>query len=141
VELVVLAGYMRILSPLLIRAFAGKIVNVHPALLPSFPGVHAQKQALDYGVRIAGCTTHFVDEKVDHGPNILQAAVRVKPEDTEESLSLRILAAEHQILPRTIQLLEEGRVKVEGRHVRLDAHDSWTRRLPMLDDTFYGPGY
>ncbi len=141
VSLVVLAGYMRIISPFLIKEYPNRIVNIHPALLPSFPGAHGQKQALDYGVRITGCTTHFVDEFVDHGVNILQAAVAVKAEDTEETLSKRILDAEHQILPRTIQLLEEGRVKVEGRTAKIDAIDTWTTKLPRLPDTFYGPGY
>ena len=141
VSLVVLAGYMRILTPFLIKAYPNRIINIHPALLPSFPGAHGQKQALDYGVRIAGCTTHFVDELVDHGTNILQAAVAVKPDDTEETLSKRILDAEHQILPRTIQLLEEDRVTVEGRIARIHADDSWTTKLPRLPDTFYGPGY
>ncbi|HEX9816119.1 MAG TPA: formyltransferase family protein, partial [Candidatus Thermoplasmatota archaeon] len=116
-------------------------VNIHPALLPSFPGAHGQKQALDYGVRIAGCTTHFVDELVDHGANILQAAVAVKPDDTEETLAKRIIEAEHQILPRTIHLLEEGRVRVDGRIAKIDATDTWTTKLPRLPDTFYGPGY
>lgn len=141
VSLIVLAGYMRIISPFLIKEFPNRIVNIHPALLPSFPGAHGQKQALDYGVRIAGCTTHFVDEFVDHGANILQAAVAVKPDDTEEILSKRILDAEHQILPRTIQLLEEGRVRVEGRTATIDGSDTWTTKLPRLPDTFYGPGY
>jgi phosphoribosylglycinamide formyltransferase 1 len=140
-DLVVLAGYMRILTPHLIKAFPDRIVNIHPALLPSFPGRHGQRQALDYGVRIAGCTTHFVDEFVDHGPNILQAAVAVKLEDTEDTLSRRILDAEHQILPRTIHLLEEGRVKIEGRVVKIDPGESWLKKLRVLPDTFYGPGY
>lgn len=141
VSLVVLAGYMRILTPFLIKAYPNRIINIHPALLPSFPGAHGQKQALDYGVRIAGCTTHFVDELVDHGANILQAAVAVKPDDTEQTLSKRILAAEHQILPRTVQLLEEGRIRIDGRHARIDGNDTWTTKLPRLPDTFYGPGY
>jgi phosphoribosylglycinamide formyltransferase-1 len=115
-QLVCLAGYMRIASPVLLRAFPDRVVNVHPALLPSFPGLRAQRQALDAGVRISGCTTHLVDEQVDHGPILMQAAVPVLPDDTEESLSLRILAQEHILYPATIQMFAEGRVEVrEGR--------------------------
>jgi phosphoribosylglycinamide formyltransferase-1 len=141
VDLVVLAGYMRILTPHLIHRYPMKIVNIHPALLPSFPGTHGQQQALDWGVRVAGCTTHLVDDQVDHGPILLQAAVAVRPDDTVETLSKRILAVEHQILPRTIHLLEEGRIKMDGRKVVIDAGPSFTKRLPVLPDTFYGPGY
>ncbi len=94
-------------------------MNIHPALLPSFPGLHGQKQAVDYGVRISGCTVHFVDEGVDTGPIIIQAAVPVHPEDTEESLSERILKLEHKIYPEAIRLFAEGRLKVEGRKVKI----------------------
>lgn len=97
VDLICLAGYMRLLSPRFIQAFAGKILNIHPSLLPSFPGLHAQKQALDHGVKIAGCTVHWVDEGLDSGPIIAQAAVPVLPDDTEETLSARILKEEHRL--------------------------------------------
>jgi phosphoribosylglycinamide formyltransferase-1 len=117
VELVVLAGFNRLLSPVLIRAFPMSIINIHPALLPAFPGLHAQRQALTYGVRIAGATVHFVDEETDHGPIIIQAAVPVLPGDDEASLGARILAEEHRIYPEAIQLLAEGRLRVAGRHV------------------------
>jgi len=141
VDLVVLAGYMRLLSPDFVGRFPNKIVNIHPALLPSFPGLHGQKQALDWGVRIAGCTTHFVDERTDHGPVLLQAAVAVDIGETEDSLSRRILELEHQILPRTIHLLEQGRVRVEGRRALVDPDESWTRRFPVIAGALYGQGY
>ncbi len=117
VELVVLAGFMRVLTPFFVRAFPQRIINIHPALLPAFPGTHAQRQALQHGVRIAGATVHFVDEEMDHGPIITQAAVPVYPDDTEETLSARILAQEHRLYPRAIQLLAEGRVEIRGRSV------------------------
>ncbi len=117
VELVVLAGFMRLLSPVFIRAFPQRIMNIHPGLLPAFPGLHAQRQALEWGVRIAGTTVHFVDEEMDHGPIIHQAAVPVYPDDTEESLSARILAEEHRIYPYAIRLFAEGRLEVRGRSV------------------------
>jgi phosphoribosylglycinamide formyltransferase-1 len=109
VDLVVLAGYMRILTHYFINAYKNKIMNIHPALLPSFPGLHAQKQAVEYGVKVSGCTVHFVDEGVDLGPIILQKAVEVKDDDTEESLAERILKEEHQIYPRAIQLIIKDR--------------------------------
>ncbi|HKA55803.1 MAG TPA: phosphoribosylglycinamide formyltransferase [Candidatus Binatia bacterium] len=116
VELVVLAGFMRLLSPFFIRAFPQRIMNIHPALLPAFPGTHAQRQALERGVRISGATVHFVDEEVDHGPVIVQAAVPVYPDDTEETLSARISAQEHHIYPQAIRLFAEGRLAVrDGR--------------------------
>jgi phosphoribosylglycinamide formyltransferase-1 len=117
VELVVLAGFMRLLSPLFIQAFQRRIMNIHPALLPAFPGTHAQRQALERGVRIAGATVHFVDEEVDHGPIIVQAAVPVYPNDTEESLSVRILAQEHRIYPQAIQFFAEGRLEIRDGKV------------------------
>lgn len=119
VELVVLAGFMRIITPVLLSAFPHRVMNIHPALLPSFPGIHAQKQALDYGVKIAGCTVHFVDEGTDTGPIIIQAAVPVLPEDTVDSLTARILVEEHRIYSRAIQLYAEGCLKVEGRYVTI----------------------
>ncbi len=141
VDLVVLAGYMRLLSAAFVRRFPNRIVNIHPALLPSFPGVQAQKQALDWGVGVAGCTTHLVDELTDHGPIVLQAALAVKAGETEEELSRRILAVEHQLLPRTVHLIEQGRVRVEGRRVRVDPDTSWTTKYAVLPGVLYGPGY
>jgi len=117
IELVVLAGYMRILSPYFIRTYQNKIINIHPALLPSFPGLHAQKQAVEYGAKVSGCTVHFVDEGVDSGPIILQKAVEVSDDDTEESLAEKILKEEHQIYPRAIQLFSESRLMIKGRRV------------------------
>jgi phosphoribosylglycinamide formyltransferase-1 len=123
VDLVVLAGFMRIVRKPLIDAFANKIMNIHPALLPSFHGLHGQKQAVDYGVRISGCTVHFVDEGMDTGPVIIQAAVPVSPDDTEETLSARILKLEHKIFPEAIRLYAEGRLKVEGRIVKIKGYE------------------
>jgi phosphoribosylglycinamide formyltransferase-1 len=120
VELVVLAGFMRLLSPVLIKAYSNRIMNIHPALLPAFPGLHGQKQAVDHGVCLAGCTVHFVNEECDQGPIIIQAAVPAYPDDTEESLSARILEQEHLIYPRAIQLYSEGRLRVAGRKVFID---------------------
>ncbi len=117
VGLVCLAGFMRILTPGLVRAYAGRIVNVHPSLLPAFPGLAAQRQALEHGVRVAGATVHFVDEGVDTGPIILQASVPVHPDDTEESLSARILVEEHRLYPEAIRLFAEGRLTIAGRKV------------------------
>ena len=119
VELVVLAGFMRLLSPVFIRSFPNRVMNIHPALSPSFAGLHGQRQALEYGVRFTGCTVHFVTEGCDEGPVIIQAVVPVLPDDTEETLSQRILVQEHRIYPRAIQLYCEGRLAVEGRKVRV----------------------
>jgi phosphoribosylglycinamide formyltransferase-1 len=119
VGLVCLAGYMRILTPGFVRHFEGRLLNIHPALLPAFPGLHAQRQALEAGVRVAGATVHFVDEGVDTGPIVLQAAVPVRPDDTEQSLSDRILTEEHRIYPEAIRLFAEGRLRLEGRRVRI----------------------
>ena len=113
--LICLAGFMRIMSPEFIRHFKGRIMNIHPAILPSFPGLHSQKQALDHGVKYSGCTVHFVDEEVDTGPIILQAVIKVKDNDTEETLSKRILAKEHKIYPEAVKLFAEGRIKTIGR--------------------------
>ncbi|HHY47916.1 MAG TPA: phosphoribosylglycinamide formyltransferase [Firmicutes bacterium] len=121
VDLVVLAGYMRILSKAFIKRFEGRIMNIHPALLPSFPGLNAQAQALSYGVKVSGCTVHFVDEGVDTGPIILQRAVPVLEDDTPETLAERILRQEHEIYPEAIQLFAEGRLVIEGRRVRIRA--------------------
>lgn len=117
VDLVVLAGYMKILSPYFVKAFQHRIINIHPALLPSFPGLHAQRQAIKYGVKISGCTVHFVDEGVDSGPIILQKAVEVDDGDDEESLAKKILQQEHQILVRAIQLISERRLYIQERRV------------------------
>ncbi len=119
VELVILAGYMRIVSPALIEAYASRMMNIHPSLLPSFPGLHAQQQALDHGVRISGCTVHFVTDGVDEGPVILQGAVPVHAGDTVETLSERILNEEHRLLPQAIRLFAEGRLHVTGRAVHI----------------------
>lgn len=116
-DIIALAGFMRLLDPVVIRAFPNRILNIHPALLPSFPGLHAQRQALAYGVRVSGCTVHLVDEGMDTGPIVLQAAVPVLPDDTEETLAARILTEEHRIYPEAIRLLATGRLKVEGRQV------------------------
>jgi phosphoribosylglycinamide formyltransferase-1 len=105
VDLVCLAGFMRLLSPLFVRTFPGRILNIHPSLLPSFPGLDAQRQALEHGVRVSGCTVHIVDEELDHGPIVLQTAVPVREDDTEETLSDRILAEEHRAYPRAIRLV------------------------------------
>jgi phosphoribosylglycinamide formyltransferase-1 len=117
VELVVLAGFDRLISRVFLEAFPSRILNIHPALLPSFKGLHAQRQAVEYGVRIAGASVHFVDEHTDHGPIIVQGAVAVEPDDTEETLHARILAVEHEIYPLAIQLFAEGRLVIEGRRV------------------------
>ncbi|MCL5423168.1 MAG: phosphoribosylglycinamide formyltransferase, partial [Nitrospirae bacterium] len=122
------AGFMRIVRKPLIDAFPHRIMNIHPALLPSFPGLHGQKQAVDYGVRISGCTVHFVEEGMDTGPVIIQAAVPVSPDDTEDTLSGRILKLEHRIFPEAIRLFSEGRLRVEGRVVKISGY--------KLDDGF-----
>ena len=119
VDIVCLAGYMRRLSPLLVGAFHGRILNVHPGLLPAFPGLDAQKAALDYGVKLAGCTVHLVDDEVDHGPIVLQATVPVADGDTVEPMSARILEQEHAIYPQALALLASGRLEIDGRRVRV----------------------
>lgn len=118
-DLICLAGFMRILPAFFVQAFRGRIMNIHPALLPSFPGLHAQQQALEYGVKITGCTVHFVDEGVDTGPIIVQRAVPVREDDTLDTLSARILEQEHQAYPEAVRLFFEGRLKIEGRRVRI----------------------
>lgn len=116
--LVCLAGFMRIISPEFIQKYKNHILNIHPAILPAFPGLHAQKQALDYGVKYSGCTVHFVDSGVDTGPIILQAIVPIKDNDTEESLSKKILAKEHKTYVQAIKLVAEGKIKISGRKIR-----------------------
>jgi len=120
VELVVLAGFMRIITPTLLKAFPNRVMNIHPALLPAFPGLHVQKAALEHGVKFSGCTVHFVDEGMDSGPIIIQAVVPILDNDTEDSLSARILKQEHKIYSRAIQLFAEDRLRVEGRRVLVD---------------------
>lgn len=119
VGLVCLAGFLRILSPVFVRAWQGRLMNIHPSLLPAFPGLHAQRQALDHGVRIAGATVHFVDEGVDTGPIVLQAAVPVEATDTEETLAARILIEEHRVYLEAVRLFAEGRLHVTGRQVSI----------------------
>ncbi|MBU4532084.1 MAG: phosphoribosylglycinamide formyltransferase [Eubacteriales bacterium] len=120
VGLVCLAGYMRIVSPVMLRAFPNRMINIHPSLLPSFPGLHAQRQALDYGVRFSGCTVHFVDEGVDSGPIIIQAVVPVLQDDTEDTLSARILEQEHRIYVEAVRLYALGKLTIKGRKVCYD---------------------
>lgn len=134
VELVVMAGFMRILSKEFLNAFPMRIMNIHPALLPSFPGLHGQKKAVDYGVKFSGCTVHFADEGVDTGPVIIQAVVPVLPDDTEESLASRILREEHKIYSQAIQWFAEGRLEVEGRKVRVKG-----QRMPSTEPLFNPP--
>ncbi len=123
-ELVCLAGFMRIITPALIQAFPNRILNIHPALLPSFPGLHVQKAALEHGVKFSGCTVHFVDKCMDTGPIIIQAVVPILDDDTEDSLSARILAQEHKIYSRAIQLYAEGRLRIDGRRVLVSGEQS-----------------
>ena len=136
VELVCLAGFMRLITPVLLRAFENRILNIHPALLPSFPGLHAVRQALKAGVKISGCTVHVVDEGTDTGPIVVQAAVPVLEGDDEESLAARILAQEHRCYPWALRLWAEGRVALEGRRVRIaTARGDPTRQIlsPALE--------
>ncbi|HKQ72694.1 MAG TPA: phosphoribosylglycinamide formyltransferase [Blastocatellia bacterium] len=121
VDLVCLAGYMRLLSPWFTREFESRILNIHPSLLPAFPGLSAQRQAIDYGVKFSGCTVHLVDEELDHGPIIKQAVVPVLPDDTEETLSARILVEEHRIYAEAVALMLSGQCKIEGRQLISDA--------------------
>jgi len=121
--LVCLAGFMRIISPEFIQQYKNRIMNIHPALLPSFPGLHAQKQALDYGSKFSGCTVHFVDDGVDTGPIILQAIVKIKDGDTEEILSKRILAKEHKAYPLAVKMFAEGKIVISGRRTLIKSQD------------------
>ena len=120
VELVVLAGFMRLLSAVFVKAYSNRIMNIHPALLPAFPGLNVQQKALEHGARFSCCTVHFVNEECDEGPIIIQAVVPVLPDDTRETLAVRILEQEHRIYPRAIQLFAEGRLKIIGRRVMVD---------------------
>jgi len=117
VDLICLAGYMRLLSPYFVAAFPNRILNIHPSLLPSFPGLESQRQALEYGVKFAGCTVHFVDENLDAGPIVLQAIVEVKDDDTDATLSERILKEEHRIYSEAVKIILEGNFKISGRRV------------------------
>lgn len=119
IDLIVLAGFMQILSTEFVNLYCGKIINIHPSLLPSFPGLKAQKQALDYGVKVSGCTVHFVNSEVDSGPIILQETIEITEKETEESLSEKILIKEHEALPRAILLISQNKVIISGRNVRI----------------------
>ena len=119
VQLVCLAGYMRLVGEVLLKAYPMSIMNIHPSLLPAFPGLNAQKQAIEYGVKVSGCTVHFVDQGMDTGPIILQSAVQVFENDTEETLAKRILEQEHVIYPKAIELFSKGKLKIEGRRVKI----------------------
>jgi len=141
IGLIVGAGYMHMLSPSFVKKWYGKLINIHPALLPSFKGTNGQGDALGYGVKISGCTTHFMDEKMDHGPIILQAAVKVLPDDNRDTLAARILDVEHQILPRTIELFAQGRLKIKGRKAIIAPGDSWLHKYKQLPGVLYSEGY
>jgi len=134
VELVILAGFMRVVGKALVDQYRDRIMNIHPALLPSFPGLHGQKQAAVYGVKISGCTVHFVDEGMDTGPIIIQAAVPAYHDDTEESLGKRILLQEHKIFPYAIRLYAEGRISIDGRRVIIkgEREDSAMINPPLI---------
>jgi phosphoribosylglycinamide formyltransferase-1 len=120
-DLIVLAGFMRVLTPAFVQRFANRMINIHPSLLPSFPGLDTHRRALDAGVKLHGCTVHFVTDALDHGPIIAQAAVPVLPDDTENALAARVLAQEHRVLPAAVRWFLEGRLAIEGLRVRVDA--------------------
>ena len=141
IKLVVGAGYMRMLSSCFVKKWYGKLINIHPALLPSFKGVNGQGDAFNYGVKLSGCTTHFMDNEMDHGPIILQAAVKVKPGDDRDKLAKRILDVEHQILPRTVDLFVQDRLKIKGRKVIIKKGDSWKNKYETFPDVLYSEGY
>ena len=129
VDLVCLAGFMRLLSPYFVAAFRGRILNIHPSLLPSFPGLESQRQALDYGVKFSGCTVHFVDENLDAGPIVKQAIVPIESGDTEETLAARILREEHRIYTEAVRLVLSGKFRIEGRRVLPTAEETQEERL------------
>ncbi len=141
VDLAVGAGYMRIIPQWFVKKWYGKLINIHPALLPSFKGTDGQGDALRYGVKITGCTTHFMDEKPDHGPIILQAALAISPGDNREVLANRILEVEHQILPRTVDLFSQKRLVIQGRQVLILPGDSWKDKYPTVPNVLYSEGY
>ena len=124
VDLVCLAGFMRLLSPYFVAAFRGRILNIHPSLLPAFPGLESQRQALDYGVKFSGCTVHFVDENLDAGPIVVQAIVPVKPDDSEKTLAARILNEEHRVYTEAVRLVLSGKFRIEGRRVLPTAEEN-----------------
>jgi phosphoribosylglycinamide formyltransferase 1 len=129
VDLVCLAGFMRLLSPYFVAAFRGRILNIHPSLLPAFPGLEAHRQALDYGVKFGGCTVHFVDENLDAGPIVAQAIVPIEPGDTEETLAARVLREEHRIYTEAVRLVLSGKFRIEGRRVLPAAEENQEERL------------
>ncbi|HXN14121.1 MAG TPA: phosphoribosylglycinamide formyltransferase [Candidatus Acidoferrales bacterium] len=133
VELVALAGFMRLLSPVMLDAFPGRVMNIHNSLLPSFPGIHGPKDAIEYGVKIAGCTVFFVTPGVDVGPVIVQAAVPVLPGDDEQRLSARILQQEHRIFPHAIALFQQGRLEIQGRQVVIKGDSSAPNSAPLVN--------
>jgi phosphoribosylglycinamide formyltransferase-1 len=133
VELVCLAGYMRLLSPYFVRAFPNRILNIHPSLLPAFPGLEAQRQALEHGAKFSGCTVHFVDERLDAGPIILQAVVPIEDGDTPDTLSERILREEHRIYSEAVRIVLEGRYRIEGRRVLVNSQKGPERRIGFHD--------
>jgi phosphoribosylglycinamide formyltransferase-1 len=138
-EAVALAGFMRILSQPFLDAFPQRVLNIHPALLPSFAGAHGQGDAAEYGVKLSGCTVHFVDELMDHGPIIVQAAVPALPNEGREALAARILAMEHRVYPQALQWLATGRLRIEGRHVRLLDPASPARSAPLSSTALVNP--
>jgi len=133
VELVALAGFMRLLSPVMLEAFPGRIMNIHNSLLPSFPGIHGPKDAIEYGVKIAGCTVFFVTSGVDAGPVIVQAAVPVLPGDNEQRLAARILLQEHRIFPHAIALFQQGRLEIQGRRVVIKGNSPTPNSSPLVN--------
>ncbi len=128
VDLVCLAGYMRLLSPHFVSAFPNRIINIHPSLLPAFPGLESQRQAIEHGAKFSGCTVHFVDENLDAGPIILQACVPIEDDDTPDTLAERILKQEHRIYTEAVKIVLEGRYRIEGRRVLSDSRSSTNRR-------------
>lgn len=136
-DLVVLAGFMRVLGPAFVRAWSGRLLNIHPSLLPSFPGLHTHRRALEAGCKVAGATVHFVTEALDHGPIVIQSAVPVQPEDTEDTLAARVLATEHQIYPRAVRWFVEGALEVAGGRVR--QRDGQAQWLMAADSSLPAP--
>lgn len=140
-DLIVLAGFMRILTPSLCTAWDGRIINIHPALLPAFRGAHGVRDALSAGAKISGCTTHLVTADLDGGPIVMQAALAVRADDTPDGLAKRILALEHQILPRTVQLFAEDRLSIEDGRIRIAPGPSWRDQVPLVDGAIYSEGF
>lgn len=128
VDLVCLAGYMRLLSPAFVAAYRGRILNIHPSLLPAFPGLESQRQALEHGAKFSGCTVHFVDENLDAGPIVLQAAVPIRDDDTAETLSARVLKEEHRIYTEAVRIVLEGRYRMDGRRVLITSGESAVKK-------------